>query len=904
MKGSAAEIEAAAAEHAAKGSLVLASTGRLARRLLHRCRLARLSEDQRAWATPRIMAFRRFVMESHASLWDEFRPISRVAALCFWSRAMKEIPPPEGIVPTPALFAMAMDALDVVEAGGLEAIEAQSFEALPAWRAEASHHFLKLLRREGFLSYKGVASRVAGALRERKILAGRPVVLVECEKLSYPDALVAEALEAQSGGLIKMRACVSSEGRALRSRVWATPEQECRAVLAEILEEWNRGGRDMGLVYLDGSYRPLLRSLLGELAGNEPVDLERSIRYNLAGGDPLPSHPLFESAVLPLRAVAEPSAPALLESYFTSVYLGFERRLDRAAKTRAALHGRRPAGDCKSSVAALEREGLPVGRIKAMSKLKRAPLGLWLESLDGLWKQTGFPSFAGSDRQMDAIAWQHLGEAVASLGAEAGKIETTAREALAWLREAASSYAVAFKTPETTGLQVLPAREAAGLAFQRLWVVGAHGDALPGAGVDQPLLSSLERRLLPECTPEGRWEEAGQTVESLLASAPSVLFSRAAGLGEEAPYLPCPLIPDEAEDGRRIERTLDLWSDPPPAWLRARWLMKSLVARPASPPAERQPTPPLDAAREWSVTSLERLAGCPFAFFASDVLLLEPVPKALQGIDPLERGGLVHSALRRFILALMESPPGDWPQSSDGAKALLSECVDLELQNGGRAEELLWQVERERLLGDDESPGVLGKWLELERRRAQEGWRPLAAEAAFSGLDAAGLWLKGRVDRVDAGPHGAMAVWDYKTGAIPTASKVLEKGLGLQLPAYLLALKRGLVKGVERGDAPLQGGFICLRSAGEVSAEPLVEGRGKGRALVDWDARLPQWEEALRGKLEGPMKGEFPAEPSPGSLRDLSRKGGACEYCPYDRLCGYFDEAETAAPDDSAEPEP
>lgn len=904
MKGSAAEIEAAAAEHAAKGYLVLTATGRLARRLLHRYRLARLLENKRVWDTPRIMAFRRFVVESHASLWDEFRPISRVGALRLWSRAAKEIPPPEGVAPTPALFAMLMDALDVVESSGLESIEAESSEALPAWRAEVSSHFLKLLRRDGLLTYRGVASRVARALREQEMLIARPVILVECERLSQVDALVAEALEAQPGGLIRVGASVSCGDRALRSRVWATPEQECRAVLAEILDAWNSGDRDMGLVYLDGSYRPLLSRLLGELAGNEPVDLERSIRYNLAGGDPLRSHPLFENAVLPLRAVAEPSAPALLESYFTSVYLGSERRLDRAAKVRAALYGRRPADDCESGAAALEREGFPVAQIKAMSKLKRAPLGLWLESLDGCWKQTGFPSFAGSDRQMDAIAWQHLSEAVASLGAEAGKIETTAREAFAWLREAASSYAVALKTPEITGLQVLPTREAAGLAFERLWVVGAHGDALPGGSEDQPLLSSAERRLLPECTPEGRWEEASRTVESLLASAPRVLFSRAAGLGEEAPFLPCPLIPDEAEDGRRIERTLNLWSDPPPAWLRARWLTESLEAEPAPSRAERRPGPPLDTAREWSVTSLEQLAGCPFAFFASNVLALEPIPRALQGIDPLERGRLVHSALRRFILALMESPPGDWPKSSDGAKALLSECMDSELQKGGSAEELLWQVERDRLLGDSGSPGVLGQWLELERCRTQEGWRPLAAEAAFSALDVAGLSLKGRVDRVDAGPGGAMAVWDYKTGAIPSASKVLEKGLGLQLPAYLIALKRGLVKGVECGDSPLQGGFICLRSSGEVAAEPLFEGRGKGRALVDWDARLPQWEEALRGKLEGPVKGEFPAEPVPGSPGELSRKGGACEYCPYDRLCGYFDEAETAAIEDGAEDEP
>ncbi len=885
------------------GSLVLTGTGRLARRLLHRCRLARLQENGRAWETPGILAFRRFVMESHASLWDEFRPISRVAALRLWASAVKEIPPPEGIVPTPALYSMLMEALDIAESHGLESAGAEHAETLPAWRAEASRLFLKLLCREGFLTYRGVASRVANALREKQIAAGRPVVLIEYERLSPADLLVADALEDQRGGLIKMGASVSSGDHVLQARLWATPEQECRAVLAEILDAWNSGERDLGLVYLDDSYRGLLSGLLAESAGNEPVDLERAIRYNLAGGDPLQAHPLFENAVLPLRAVAEPSASALLESYFASAYLGPDR-VGRAARVRAALCGRRPASDCGAAIAELEGEGLPVGLIKTMSRLKRAPLRMWMETLGGCWKQSGFPSFAGSDRQRDAIAWRHLVETVASIDAEAGGIETTAREAFAWLREAASSYAVALKTPETTGLQVLPAREAAGLSFKRLWVVGAHGEALPRRGEDQPLLSGAERRLLPECTPEGRWEEANRTMECLLASAPRVFFSRAAGCGEEAPFLPSLLVPDETVRGRRVERTLDLWNGPPPAWLRAAWLSGALFAQPPQTQTKRERAPSLDTAREWSVTSLEQLAGCPFAFFASKVLAIEPLPRPLQGLDPLERGQLVHSALRRFMEWLKESQPGDWPERSGGAKALLAKCVDSELQKGGRAEDLLWQVERERLLGDGEARGVLGEWLEIERQRAIAGWRPLAVEAEFSALGAAGLLLKGRVDRVDAGPGGVMAVWDYKTGRVPSASSVLEKGLGLQLPAYLLALRRNLVKGVGGGVSPLQGGFICLRSAGEVAAEPLSEGRGNSRALVDWNARLPQWEEALRKKLEGPVKGEFPAAPSPGSLREPGRKGGACEYCPYDGLCGYFDEAEAVVLDDAAEEEP
>lgn len=885
--GTALNIERAAVERAEEGGLVLTATGRLARRIIHKYRQRRLGSGSSGWSAPAVFALRRFVMDKHASLWDGTRPLNRAAALRLWAAASKEVPPPEGAAATPALFSMLMEALDVSESNGIDVSNGEPSEKLPAWRAEVSRRFLKMARNEGFVTYRGVAERVALALRQGEMTVARPAVLVGHERLAPVDEIVAGALAEAPGGLTRMSPCIKGGGGSLGARLWATPEQECRAVLAEILDVWNGGHRDLGLVYLDDSYRPMLSGLLAELAGSEAVDLQRAIRYNLAGGDPLTSHPLFETAVMPLRAVAEESGTSLLESYFASVYTR-EDEEGSAGRLRSSLCGGHPARDCAGGVKALKREGFEVRGIERMLALKRAPLSMWLEALSASWRENGFPKFGGSDRQRDAIAWQHLGEAASSLAAEAGKMEMAAAEAMAWLREAAGGYAVALKTPETAGLQVMPAREALGLSFDRLWVVGAHGEALPRRAADYPLLSGAERRQVEECTQEGRWGEAGRTIEALLACSPAVSFSRSAGKSEDEPFMASPFAPDETDGGHKKQNTLDLWRSAPPAWLRAGWLRAALSSELCPSQEAQEKAPPLDAARCWSVTSIERLAACPFSFFAGCIAGLEPLARPFEGLDPMERGSFVHAVLRRFMQAMKEEKPVSWPEDSGDAFALLAKSVDIQLERDGHRGDVLWQVERERLLGDGSSSGLLGEWLEQERQRAADGWSVLAVEAEFSSLKAAGLMLRGRVDRVDAGPHGKMAVWDYKTGKAPKAGELLEDGAAVQLPAYLLALKRGLVAEVDYGGGPLRGGYIQLRSAAEVSVAPLAEGKGKNKSFVDWEARLTEWEAALEKRLEAPLRGHFPAEPRPASKREWKKKQGACEFCPYGGICGYF----------------
>ena len=246
------------------------------------------------------------------------------------------------------------------------------------------------------------------------------------------------------------------------------------------------------------------------------------------------------------------------------------------------------------------------------------------------------------------------------------------------------------------------------------------------------------------------------------------------------------------------------------------------------------------------------------------------------GIEPKERGGVIHKILKEFTQGLAAAAP-DWPDDKGKALEFLEKTVDNIL--GKYLEDPFWQVERLRLLGDDESPGLLKEWLEKERERASEGWGFEVAEESFEELSIGdtGIVLNGRVDRVDSHPEKGKALWDYKTSDSPPDREVLEDMVRPQLPAYLLSLKQGHLPRLGEWSGQVKAGYITLKKASEVEIEDLKN--------VDWEDFLQRWKEWVKKRLEGPLKGLYSADPKPppSSLQNE----GACKHCPFPNLCDF-----------------
>ncbi|MDP2989243.1 MAG: hypothetical protein Q8O57_01590, partial [Kiritimatiellota bacterium] len=473
---------------------------------------------------------------------------------------------PDGLIVQPALYSQLQASLDALLENGLDPVgnagahQLAGDHRLAGFRREVTGCFLTLAEREGIALWRDMVMTVGAAIADGRATIPQHTILAGFDDVSPLERPLRDALAARSKTAIWRS---EAETRpATRVRLYATPEQECRAVCADVLRAWNAGDKNLAVVFADQACFPLLKRCFDDLAGLERPDFEHAIRYNLTIGTPLIEHPLFQTAIIPLRLPNELLPAPLLTSLLVSPYI---RKPESQAvdNLRAALWEPERALSLKEAFKALADRGYSMTPFQRLASLQTAPLTDWLDGMQGCLNALGFCRFEGQHRATDVLAQQHLDDIIRKLVREAGVIVMNASCALAWLSTAAEKIIVAEKTPETAGIQVLNPAEARGLAFDHLWLVGAHGTALLPPVQEWPFLDPDEQRLLEGGTIERQWAQGKRQLATLMAAAPHVHVSRAAEGDEETPYAPCPLLPDEVgADGNPVQAAYNLWANP------------------------------------------------------------------------------------------------------------------------------------------------------------------------------------------------------------------------------------------------------------------------------------------------------------------------------------------------------
>lgn len=205
-------------------------------------------------------------------------------------------------------------------------------------------------------------------------------------------------------------------------------------------------------------------------------------------------------------------------------------------------------------------------------------------------------------------------------------------------------------------------------------------------------------------------------------------------------------------------------------------------------------------ARGWSVSRLNRYARCPAGFLAEKVLGLAPRPAPAAGMDPMQRGQLLHAILEECYRRLgAEGLPFHEDSRERAAVHLHDVCSDLFDRAPGRfgfQPGPLWrheQSELRRMLAalvheecSERNPGpFLAHRLEFRFGLAGSTVPRLVIER-----DGIQMEIHGVVDRVDRDPNGRRRVVDYKSGASPIPKRDVEAGLALQTPLYALAVEQ------------------------------------------------------------------------------------------------------------------
>jgi CRISPR/Cas system-associated exonuclease Cas4 (RecB family) len=281
-------------------------------------------------------------------------------------------------------------------------------------------------------------------------------------------------------------------------------------------------------------------------------------------------------------------------------------------------------------------------------------------------------------------------------------------------------------------------------------------------------------------------------------------------------------------------------------------------------------------ARSYSPTALELYASCPYKFFLSALLRLQPrqIPVAVEHMDPLTRGSLVHEVQFEVLSRLFED--GRLPLSSPHLAETWKLADQVLDHHALQFEEKLspaiprvWE-DAVNLIRSD-----VREWL---RRLVDSPWIPERFELSFGLSDrmrtqedphsvphavelGVGLQVRGSIDVVER--HGAdvRRASDYKTGRVKAHEDVQVQGGEILQPLLYAMVCEELMGGrVEGGRL-----YYCTTDGNFTERSvPLDEsGRQALKTVVD-----------TIGEALG--TGHMPAAPH----------AHACQWCDYRSLCG------------------
>lgn len=872
---------------ASTGDLVLTVNKRLARHLQQLFAQRMREQGATAWRSPAICSLDAWLLRCLADLGEDWRLLSPFAAQRLWEEVIEADLTRYGLglLQVPAAAKQAMEAHRLLEEYGADPgnyPRTEDHQAFSRWR-EAY-----LARRQAgqWIDASSLPAEIASGLARGELAPPQAVWLVGFDEVTPRLEFLQQELQ-QAGCLVRqLPPAQSPAGKALR--------HPCADAAAEVRQaaRWARalleaGTEKIGIVVSDlNQYRlPIERIFREELDPQALLALDdEEDRFSLSLGGSLAEQGPVTAALALLTAGPSLSLDQL--SYLLrSPYLGgaqaeennrarLERairslRIDRISRSRlqtlCSLNEKRFAGAAAPQFAAL-LEALAQGEGGSRRRLASD----WARKFTQTLQAAGWPGERplGSREFQVVKAWQEKALAgLIALDGVTGLVERST--ALALLRRLAT------ETPfqaegGASPLQVVGLLEAAGLAFEHLWVMGLSEDCLPAAPRPNPFLPpGLQTACgMPHASAERELAFSRLVISRLLAAAPRIILSHPTRQGD-CPLRPSPLIADLPV----CDEPIPDQSHNPVAVLQLHPVALEILLD--------QTGPPLAAAERIAggTAILKDQALCPFRAFAHHRLATRALDSAQLGLDPMTRGTLLHGVLEQFwrqtrnqlnLLALDDSQ----------LEARLVASVDLALQQqfGDTALELttpLLAIERRRLLE------LTREWLlTVECQRAPF---EVAAMEEPHQESLGGLNFNTKVDRIDRLADGSQVILDYKTGHSEVSDLLGERLLEPQLPIYATRAREGsddlaavAFALVRRGECGMKG---VASEDGVLPGVAALAGsrQAEQQGIADWNALLERW----RLQLEQ-LGAEFVAGAAAVAPVDLQK---ACKFCDLGAFC-------------------
>ncbi|MEQ8860451.1 MAG: PD-(D/E)XK nuclease family protein [Pseudomonadales bacterium] len=870
--------------------LILTPTARLARTLAREVAAVRVARGERAWVSPRILSFPAWLASVRGDYFlstdDPRVPIDPQQALHLWQSLIDR----DVFVGEPRVAELALRAWRLIHEYQLPPPErwpalylSEDSGRFQDWAAR----YQTLCARQNLVDDWSFYAELPQLLRDRRMavtgtveLAGFDLPLTPLQQ-SIVDAIASGGAEVRTrsdAGQQHARHSapdqvaafadpddeLAAAARWARARLEADPGARLAVVVADLSAR-------LGLV--DGAFRRVFDppGFALEQPGPEP--------WHVSLGLPLARWPLVSDALAVLaldeRGIDQPAAGRVLRSPFLSGYepAGGPRdralaRLTRDAAYRVTVYELQRL---------LEREGANdlAAALGAWQQYRRQHAGPawpseWAARFQQELNQLGF----GRGRSLDSREFQVLRrwhELLESFGAldvvcDGPMAHPTA---LRQLTERAGN-AVFRESDPGAPVEVLGVEEALGSRFDALWITTLDSDSWPGAVRRDPLIPAALQRDVPRATSDGCLARARLELDGLLAAAPEVRTSFSRGSDEDA-----------REASALLQECTVIEASAP----------ELPETAPQTYVADDVQAPPLiDSGARGGVGVLRQQSECPFRAFAERRLGARELKPPRPGLNPGQRGTLIHQALEQF-----------WTGLPDQAALNALSVAALEERIGAAVAAALTQLtERYRLLLTDtgrrleqrRSERVLQRWIHLEQRRASFA---VVDHERDVDIVLGGLILRGKIDRIDRLADGRTLLIDYKTGQTAKASWKPEPRMGdPQLPAYAVALDEppsAIAFARIRPEALAFDG-LADGDVGTNGITDLAAARHAFKDIDDWSELMTSWREHIEA-----LAGDFRA-----GRAAVDPRRGACTYCHLHALCRIEERAPFVAYADDPEP--
>jgi probable DNA repair protein len=690
----------------------------------------------------------------------------------------------------------------------------------------------------------------------------------------------------------KLGASVPPRASAARSPVSiATAENDDHEI--ELIAGWCRAQLERDperrLLIVDARMRARRRSyervLAQALTPGEWVSTEArrfSTVFAIEGGQPLTDFPLIAHAILSLRLLTSRLAFSEVVRWLrlpfrdsSDVFAGAAieaalregRQLEYGAADLAAFLAAPGRGDAALALAAQLRRALDV-----LEGAPRSPAE-WSPRLLAALRATGWHGTRAlrSDEQQTVARWHSLLDEYSALGSWLPR--TTAASAVDTLSDLAAERSfdpASFAAPIT----LTDSHDDPLVRFDGIWVAGldaAQWPPPPRPDVFLPL--RLQNAAgIPWASASGQTRLAHASLDYWRGATKQIVCSWAR-LDGDAHRTLSPLL--HRLDAAAYEGHV---STPLAQTLRTESL-ESLDDS-AGPPVDRTRTV------VGGVRPLTLQAECGFRAYADVRLAARELESPAPGIDPRDRGMLLHKALE-FVWLRLQNQFFLKDASADlrVLRPMIATAVEAAVTHvfhGRIPVELMHAVDRERMRIER----LVERLLEKECERTAFS---VAALEASREVSIAGGNFSLRIDRIDAIEGGGFAILDYKSGEPRSLRWGGDRLRDPQLIAYLLAERGRDVQALANISLASDRAKFTGRSARQ-RLLPGVKGFAADKVPAEeidaaWQADLERWISALQGIASNYLAGRAPVEPAPD----------VCRTCDLTILCRRLELAESSS---------